>query len=128
MKTYVMILLIGLCMASCTKSQADEGLLQGHVTIGPLVPVLREGEEAPTPAPEVYAARQIVIFTSDMRAEISRIAIDAQGNYSLLLPEGEYTVDINRLGMDSADGFPRKIEIIANQVLTLDVDIDTGIR
>ena len=44
------------------------------------------------------------------------------------LPVGTYVVDINRLGIDSAEGLPMQIEIIADQVMRLDVDIDTGIE
>lgn len=128
MKIGIATLLLFLCVASCSQSQGPTGTLQGHVTIGPLVPVVREGEDQPTPLPEVYTARQIVIFSSDMRKEIIRATIDAQGNYRCTLPEGEYIIDINHLGIDHAAGFPRTITIKAGEVLNIEVDIDTGIR
>jgi hypothetical protein len=104
------------------------GILQGHVTIGPLVPVQREGIPDPTPAPEVYAARQIVIFSPDGNTEIARADINPQGNYSVELPTGEYLVDINHLGIDFAAGFPATVNIHSDRTTVLDVDIDTGIR
>jgi hypothetical protein len=104
------------------------GILEGHVSIGPLVPVLREGEPEPTPAPEIYAGRQIVVFSSDGRREITRVEIDGQGNYRVTLPAGSYLVDINHAGIDSAAGLPAEVEILAGQITRLDVDIDTGIR
>ncbi len=43
---------------ACNSGPREFGVLEGQVTIGPLVPVMREGEDPPTPAPEVYAARE----------------------------------------------------------------------
>ena len=115
-----------LLLAACTP--AAQGMLEGHVTIGPLVPVVREGEPEPTPALEVYAARQIVVYAEDGCIEIERAQIDPDGNYRVELPPGDYVVDINRIGIDRADGFPKRVEILSEGVTHLDVDIDTGIR
>lgn len=121
------IALLAAC-ASPLPTPQSTGMLQGHVTIGPLVPVQREDVPDPTPAPEVYAARQIVIFSADGQTEIARAEINSQGNYSIELPSGEYLVDINQLGIDSADGLPTIITIISDGITLLDIDIDTGIR
>jgi hypothetical protein len=122
------IILIGFLIAGCAPLPQTTGTLRGHVTIGPLVPVLQEGEPDPTPAPEVYAARQIVIYKTNGKTEVARANIDAQGNYEIELPVGTYVVDINRIGVDHAKGFPTEVDILADQVTILDVDIDTGIR
>lgn len=113
---------------ACTQGPQEFGVLEGHVTIGPLVPVLREGEEEPTPAPEVYAAREVVIFEEDGKREFIRLKIDAKGNYRAELPVGTYVVDINRIGIDSAAGLPKQVEITPQGITRLDIDIDTGIR
>lgn len=117
-----------LFVAACTSGPQEVGILEGHVTIGPLVPVVQEGVPEPTPAPEVYAARQIVVLQERDSKEVARFKIDAEGNYSGELPEGTYVVDINHLGIDFAKGFPKIIDIVAHQVTHVDVDIDTGIR
>ena len=49
-------------VAGCSVASREEGTLSGRVTIGPLRPVLRDGEIEPTPSPEVYAAWQVVVF------------------------------------------------------------------
>lgn len=103
-------------------------MLEGHVTIGPLVPVVIEGVPEPTPAPEVYAAREIVIFSSDGKTEVAWAKIDAEGNYRIELAVGTYVVDINHAGIDFAKGLPHEVVILAGQATRLDVDIDTGIR
>jgi hypothetical protein len=82
------IFLVGLFISACAPAPKSLGVLRGHVTIGPLVPVLREGEPEPTPAPEVYAARQIVIYKANGKTEVARAEIDAQGNYEISLPVG----------------------------------------
>lgn len=128
MKKLFLIVLLAVMAAACTPIPKATGILRGHVTIGPLVPVVQEGVPDPTPAPEVYAARQIVIYKTNRKTEVARAEIDAQGNYDINLPVGTYVVDINRIGVDHAAGFPVEVEILADQVTILDVDIDTGIR
>jgi hypothetical protein len=90
--------------------------------------VLREGEPEPTPAPEVYAARAIVIYARNGHTEVARAQIDANGDYEVKLVPGTYVVDINRTGIDRAAGLPQSVDIQAGQVTRLDIDIDTGIR
>lgn len=122
---YAAVVLAG---AACTSEPEATGTLTGHVSIGPLVPVVREGVPEPTPAPEVFAGRQIVVFSGDGRREIVRVSIDGQGNYRVDLPVGRYQVDINHAGIDSAAGLPAEVEIHAGKITRIDVDIDTGIR
>lgn len=100
----------------------------GHVSIGPIQPAIREGVPEPTPNPEMYAARQIVIFDQRGRKEIARASINAAGDYEIALPAGTYLVDISHAGIDFAKGLPVQVEILANEVARLDIAIDTGIR
>jgi len=126
---YLMGAAIGLLIVgSCNQSPTEFGILEGHVSIGPLVPVLREGELPPTPSPEVYSSREIVVYDEDGKTEFIRLEIDATGNYRGELPVGIYFVDINRLGIDSAADLPMEIEITSGDRFQLDIDIDTGIR
>lgn len=124
----ILLLTLSALMVSCTVGETETGVLQGHVTIGPLEPVQSEGEPELTPAPEVYAARKIIVYAEDGRTEVARLEIDANGNYSAVLPVGTYWVDINHVGIDAAEGLPKRITIEAGQVVRLDIDIDTGIR
>lgn len=113
---------------ACQVTQAPEGILKGHVSIGPIQPAIREGVPEPTPNPEMYAARQIVIFDQSGRKEIVRASINAVGDYEVRLPAGIYTVDISHSGIDFAKGLPALVEIRPNEVTRLDIAIDTGIR
>jgi hypothetical protein len=104
------------------------GTLEGHVTIGPLVPVAHQGTPEPTPWPEVWQGRLIMIYADDGQTEVTFAAIDAQGEYRVRLQAGTYVVDINRLGLDRGMDLPKKVEILSDQVTRLDVEIDTGLR
>jgi hypothetical protein len=122
------MLLLLVYFASCNQGPQEFGILEGKVTIGPLVPVLREGEIPPTPAPEIYSAREIVVYKKDGVTEFTRLQIDSNGIYRGELPVGSYVIDINRIGIDSADNLPLEIKITNISKTTLDIDIDTGIR
>ncbi len=124
----LLLLCLTFLFVACTAVPQETGILEGHVTIGPLVPVVREGEPEPTPAPEVYASRQIVVCGQDGVTEVATVQINGQGNYRVELPVGKYVVDINHVGIDMAKDLPHTVEIVAGQTTRLDVDIDTGIR
>lgn len=127
----VRVLLAALMFAllpACAPTPAATGSLAGHVTIGPLAPVAIAGQPEPTPPPEVYAARRVVVRTADGARELAQLTIDAQGSYRVDLPAGVYQIDINRSGMDSAAGLPAQVEVRAGATTTLDISIDTGIR
>jgi hypothetical protein len=124
----MVLTLLVLILCACAQKTQEHGVLEGHVTIGPLAPVVRQGEPEPTPAPEVYAAREVVVFDEDGKTEFTRLKIDAMGDFRAELPAGAYAVDTNHSGIDIAKDLP-KVIVIAHQGITrLDIDIDTGIR
>jgi hypothetical protein len=104
------------------------GTLEGHVTIGPLVPVQHEATPEPTPGPEVWLTRAILIFAEDGKTEVAVVRIDAQGNYRVVLPAGTYVVDVVQRGPEHGVDLPQAVVVVADQVTRLDVEIDTGIR
>jgi hypothetical protein len=104
------------------------GTLEGHITIAPLEPVVREGKAEPTPAPEVYAAYPLIIYERDGKTEVERVTADADGSYRVVLPAGTYVVDAVRHGVGGAGELPREVNVAAGRATRLDVDIDTGIR
>jgi len=112
--------------SGCSKNVT--GVLQGNVNIGPLSPVVREGEKEPTPDPSVFTSRQIVVFSKNGKKEIIRTALNPDGSYSIELPVGEYLVDIDHSGIDFSKDVPLVVEIKSDQTYTLDIVIDTGIR
>jgi hypothetical protein len=84
--------------------------------------------EEPTPGPEVFADRKVVIYDVKGKRELGQVDIQGGGSYRADLEVGRYLVDINHLGIDHAKGLPAMIEIRADEITILDIDIDTGIR
>ena len=124
----LLIISLLISLISCSFGPVESGILEGQVNIGPLQPAMQVGEEVPTPDPEVYAAREIVVYRRNGVTEYTRLQIGATGWYQGELPVGIYVIDINRNGIDSADNLPKKIEIKADIPTRLDIEIDTGIR
>ena len=129
----VAILLPGALVASsCQPGGAESVLLQGAVTIGPITPVERPGE-CPPVSPETFAARKLMIYDASGKRLVrevyfTQIGNSANGYYAVQIAPGTYTIDINHSGIDSAADLPKKITVIADETVTIDVDIDTGIR
>jgi heat shock protein HslJ len=106
----------------------NSGIFQGRVSIGPITPVERPGEITQIP-PEVYESRKIMVYDKSGNELIQQVDIDSEsGWYVTHLKPGTYTIDINRIGMDSSDDVPQQVEIQLDITTRLDIDIDTGIR
>ena len=133
---YVLIIVFVVTMLgtilSCTGDLKQIGTLEGTVTIGPIWPVERPGENPPVP-PEVFEARKIMIYDVSGKRLVEQVDIvqvnhSQEGHYSVQLKAGSYVVDINRIGVDRSDAVPKEVEIKVGQTAKLDIDIDTGIR
>jgi hypothetical protein len=127
-RTGLAFFLFIILVSACSFPSSGSGMLQGQISIGPLVPAVGPGVEIPTPGSEIFEGREIVIFNEKGTRELQRVQITAPGYYQVTLATGRYTVDINHLGIDHAAGLPAVVEIFNEQVTVLDIDIDTGIR
>jgi hypothetical protein len=128
----ILLILAGALAISCQSGAQETATLKGTVTIGPLTPVERPGV-TPTAPPEVFAARKVMVYDASGQKLVREVAITqigqtATGSYTVELAPGTYNVDINRLGIDRAAGLPREVTLAAGQTVTIDIDIDTGIR
>jgi hypothetical protein len=117
------VLICSLAVTGC--GPKDTGVIEGKVT---LLKVVENGGQQPTPTPDEYGARQIVIKTSNGQVEVARASVDPLGNYSIVLLAGLYVVDINYAGGDLAQGLPKTVQLAAGETIRLDVTIDTGQR
>jgi hypothetical protein len=128
----LMILSGGLVAISCCPGGPETVLLQGAVTIGPLSPVEGPGQTQPVP-PEVFSSRKLIIYDESgeklvREVYFTQIGHGNTGYYTAQIAPGTYTLDINRSGMDWADNLPQKITVSADETVTIDINIDTGIR
>jgi hypothetical protein len=119
-------------LPACQPGGAESVLLQGAVTIGPLTPVQKVGE-CPTAAPSVFSSRKLMIYDASGKKLVrevyfTQIGNTANGYYTAQLAPGTYTVDIAHNGIEHAAGLPKQITVAADETVTIDVNIDTGIR
>jgi len=126
------ILASSLFAVSCLPGGSEAVLLQGAVTIGPISPVEGPGQSEPVP-PEVFNSRFLIIYDESGKRLVrevyfTQIGRGATGYYTAQIAPGTYVIDINHLGMDRAANLPVTISVIADETVTIDVDIDTGIR
>ena len=114
--------------AGCMAGPAGpKGTLQGQVTIGPICPVERPDQPC-TPTPDTYAARKVLVRSPDGAVLIATVSLNQTGYYRVNLDPGTYVVDINRAGIDRSPDVPRTITLASGEMVTLDIDIDTGMR
>ena len=104
--------------------QPPHGRLSGLVTIGPNCP---GPAECPT-SPDAYKARKILVYNEAKSELLHTVDIDSQGAYFIDLTPANYTIDLRGAGIDRTGDVPKTVEIHANAVTTLNVNIDTGLR
>ena len=127
----LLMLVTGLISSSCFGSNVS-GTLEGTVSIGPIWPVERPGENPPVPT-QVFSARKIVVYDESgqkiiEKVDITQINQSAKGSYKVQLRPGTYIVDILKSGIDRSGTLPAKVQIRSDEIMILNIDIDTGIR
>ena len=106
-------------------SETNKGYVSGHVSIGPICPVQREGEPCLIP-PETYTSREVIIYKANSKTILKKVRLDSEGNYEIALKSGNYWVQINHAGI--GEGEKKEAVIKSSQTEIIDFDIDTGIR
>jgi hypothetical protein len=119
----VCVMLAGSIMAESEKP----GFVEGHINVGPLTPVEREGAPKPTISAEGYAALQLAVFKADGKTKVADLMLDKNGNFRQPLAPGTYVVAMPPRRITKAN-LPRAITIVSDQTVRVDIEIDTGIR
>jgi hypothetical protein len=128
-KLFVILAAIGCTSPTAPVATASKifGRLSGIVTIGPNCPVQRDDTPCPTP-PSAYATRKILVMDEQGTKVLFTVDIDSQGLYVIDLAPAKYRIDLKPNGIDRAAELPAVVDIHANSVTTLNVNIDTGLR
>lgn len=112
------------------------GTLKGTVSIGPLCPNVQNPPGCPN-KPD-FSQYKLVVTKENCSTgqihndlctsiEVARVAINSDGTYSAILPEGTYSILIDpNVGIGIR--MPTSFKIFAGQTTTLNLDFDTGIR
>ena len=107
---------------------APQGFVEGHLKI-----VSPKEVELADATPGVFTAKNysdypLVILSRDGKKEIARVTADAQGNYRVALPPGNYVLDVQGRAPGRVRAKPQPFRVVSDQTVRVDMDIDTGIR
>lgn len=125
MGRFGLMLIAALVAVACNAEVGQAGgggTIVGHVTLGPIMPVCREG----VPCDGVYKDANIEVRTKSGTVA-ARAKTDANGDFRVDVPAGTYTVGVAVEAM-----LPRCSEAEAvvskGQTVQVAIDCDSGIR
>jgi hypothetical protein len=111
-------------------SMGITGVLKGKITIGPLCPV----ETVPpspgcSPTAETYKTWATAVWKLNKTNKVITLSPSLDGNYLVTLPSGKYIIDFDKTQPYRAgSNLPYEITVPANDTVTFNINIDTGIR
>ena len=121
--------LIAVCVFSGVAAAATEqpGFVQGHLEI--ISPTEVELADGNTPAIKAgnYAQYPLIIVSRDQK-QIARVTADANGNYRVALPPGDYVLDVQDRRHRHFRAKPQPFTVVSNQTVRVDMNNDTGVR
>ena len=104
------------------------GFVEGHLKIISPTPVELADGNTPTFTAETYSEYPLIILNQKEKKEITRVTADRNGNYRVLLPPGDYVLDVQGRARKHVRARPQPFTVVSNQTVRVDMDIDTGIR
>jgi hypothetical protein len=122
MRLKLLFSLFALLFAACAPTPIDSGI-EGHVTIGPICPVMQAGN----PCPDQPYQATLTVLTSISKHKVIQFESDSNGYFRVALSPGEYI-----LHPESPNVMPRAADVPftveAHQFTRVDVAYDSGIR
>ena len=108
------------------EASSTQGTLAGNVVAGPTCPV----ERAEDPCPPKAVPNRAVEILGTNGAVVTTATTDSKGHFSVALTPGTYTVTVpiqqGQIGMRQESNITASV--IAGQVTTVKIMLDTGIR
>ena len=104
------------------------GVLQGHLSIVSMRPTEPMDGNPPTVGAESYADYPLIVISEDGKKEIAHIIANANGNYRLTLPPGNYILDVQDRVRKHVRAKPQRFTVTSNQTVRVDMQMDTGPR
>ncbi len=120
----VLVVALGLagCSGDSTSPAVDPaGTVRGTVLSGPRCPVVVAG----SPCPDRPWIGEVSASTSDGTV-VSSVQTDRDGVFTLSLPPGTYR--LTALATAPGRGSSRTVEVVANEPVSVTLQVDTGIR
>ena len=128
-KYVVLALGIFLLAFSSSLKAAEQGFLEGHLKII-LGMAAQASDDMPRSeiAPESYAEYPLVVLSQDGKKEVARLTADEDGNYRIILPPGNYILDVQDRAAKRLRARPQPFTVVSNQTVRVDMNINRGIR
>lgn len=108
-------------------NQSGNSGIVGKVSLGPLSPVVREGDKTPNEKP--YPEATILIKDSEGRKTIKQFKSDEKGEFKVSLSPGVYRLEpLTPKGQILPIGSSQVIEVKPAEFTNVTITYDTGIR
>ena len=128
-RVYAVVIVIVIVLATffyMTHVQKTIGLIRGTVTRGPVYPGPC-GKDVPCYVP--YAAFGVKVYDWTGTFVIASALTDSHGVYQIAVPAGQYIMYTNYTEIGGLKGgAPVKVIVTPNEIITVDISVDTGIR
>jgi hypothetical protein len=121
-------LLACLLVVSTAFAADPTGTLQGHLKIIAQKEVDLADGTAPAVTEQTYALYPLVVLGANDQHQIATVTADTNGNYRVALPPGPYLLDIQDRVRKHVRAKPVPFSVVANQTVTVNFEMDTGIR
>jgi hypothetical protein len=102
--------------------------VEGHLKIVSPKEVELADTSPPATTAENYAEYPLTILSEGQKTEVARITADANGNFRVNLPPGNYVLDVEDRKRRHVRAKPQRFTVVSNQTVRVNMDIDTGVR
>ncbi|HLF54989.1 MAG TPA: hypothetical protein VI612_04675 [Candidatus Nanoarchaeia archaeon] len=124
-KTSITLLL--LLMLACQVQPQVKGVLEGTLSVGPICPVERiPPDPSCQPTAETFQAWPIAVFEG--KHKVTNVVVKSDGTFSVELPPGTYVVDLEKQQHFGKGTLPATVVVKSGETISINIDIDTGIR
>jgi hypothetical protein len=103
------------------------GFVEGHLKIISGRDVELADGNNPAMKAGNYTQYPLIILRRDQK-QVARVTADANGNYRVTLPPGDYVLDVQGRGRRHFRVKPQSFTVVSNQTVRVDMNIDTGVR
>ena len=117
------IVLLNEAQGATMWSKKDKSGVKGIVTIGPVKPVQRVGEENTKPF-----QTKMVVKTEDGSQEIMKFSSGPNGEFHIELPPGSYTIERDQGNEKHPRCEPIQVVVRPNKFSKVTISCDSGIR
>ncbi len=99
--------------------------IEGQVLLGPVCPVLREGE----PCPDQPYQATIVVWNAERTQKLDRFITDEEGRFRVALAPGDYHIDPQPPDSGGPPtGIPQTVTVPQDRFAQITIEYDSGIR